>query len=101
MLRLCNLSNKREELSMDKRYKAVGHKFRKENGYSIVTNDRLEMFFLDEITTRIYLFFMLPKSIQEVVQSLIKEYDVPKDKLRRDIEKLIGDLFSMDLMEEL
>ena len=36
------------------KYKSSYHKWRLENGFSVISNNKLELFFLDEISTDIY-----------------------------------------------
>lgn len=87
---------------MDKiKYRAKYHKWRKENNYSIITNDNLELFFLDDISTEVYALFIEPKDLGEIVKILIDElgYDVKKEVLQRDVKVLVTQLISLNLME--
>lgn len=87
---------------MDKiKYRAKYHKWRKENNYSIITNDNLELFFLDDISTQIYALFIERKDLEETVNFLIDElgYDVKKEVLQRDVKVLVTQLISLNLME--
>lgn len=87
---------------MDKiKYRAKYHKWRNENNYSIITNDNLELFFLDDISTEIYALFIEAKDLGEVVQFMIDEfgYDVKKEVLEHDVKMLIKKLRSLNLME--
>lgn len=87
---------------MDKiKYRAKYHKWRKENNYSIITNDNLELFFLDDISTEAYALFIEPKDLGETVKILIDElgYDVKKEVLQRDVRVLVTQLISLNLME--
>ncbi len=83
------------------KYRVKYHKWRKENNYSIVTNDNLELFFLDDIATEVYDLFIEPKNLNECVQFLIDElgYDVSKEILQYDVKMLVTQLISLNLME--
>ncbi len=87
---------------MDKtRYRAKYHKWRKENNYSIITNDNLELYFLDNISTDIYTICTEPKMLSEVICFLMNElgYDVKEEILQQDVKMLMEQLISLNLME--
>ena len=71
------------------KYKSSYHKWRLENGFSVISNNKLELFFLDEISTDIYSIIKNnAKSINEIVDIMINDfsYGVDKDNLQPDIE---------------
>lgn len=83
------------------KYRTKYHKWRNESNYSIISNDNLELFFLDEVSTNIYALFIKPKDIGEAVQIIIDEamYDVERDVLEQDVKILMKQLISLNLME--
>lgn len=85
----------------ENKYKVKYHKWRKEKNFSVISNDRLELFFLDDISSDIYVLFQVARSVEEVAEILINEYlyDIEIEELINDIEVLLTQLISVGLME--
>lgn len=81
------------------KYKSKYHKLRIENGFSIVTNSNLELFFLDDISTEIYLTFKEEKTIDEVVEIMLCKFLVEKAVLFQDISGLTKHFIERALLE--
>ncbi len=84
------------------KYKSSYHKWRLENGFSVISNNKLELFFLDEISTDIYSIIKNnAKSINEIVDIMINDfsYGVDKDNLQHDIEGLFECFLKYELLE--
>lgn len=84
------------------KYKLSYHKWRKENNFSVISNDNLELFFLDKISTEILSTLINDdKSIREVANIMINEflYDVDKDILYCDIEELFESFLNNGIVE--
>lgn len=82
-------------------YKIKFHKLRQEKDMCIVSNDNLEIFFLDNISLDIFLAFKVERSINQAVKFLtencfcnVKEYN-----LIQDVENLVNVFLRLDLME--
>lgn len=67
----------------------------------IVSNDKLELFFLDNISSDIFLVFKVERSINQAVKILLEEYfcDVEECSLIQDVENLVNEFLRLDLME--
>lgn len=83
------------------RYKIKFHKLRQEEDMCIVSNDNLEMFFLDNISSDIFLVFKVERSINQAVKILLEDffYDVEECNLIQDVENLVDEFLRQDLME--
>ena len=69
-------------------------------GESVLLNLKSECYFgLDEVGTRIWKALTTSSSIQVAYETLLSEYDVDANKLRQDMENLIGKLTEQGLME--
>ena len=81
-------------------YKSKYYKLRKENGYLIVTNNKLELFFLDDVCSDIYMSFFQEKTINQVTNELVQNvyYDVDQKVLYKDVEALVKDLVDKGLL---
>jgi len=53
---------------------------------------------LDEVASRIWDIIEEEKSVEEVVDVLLNEYDVSKDECMNDVVELFENLFSQDLI---
>lgn len=87
------------EFMSEIKYKSKYHKLRIENGFSIVTNSNLELFFLDDISSAVYLAFKEEKTVDEVVEIMLCEFLVEKEVLFQDILGLIEYLGERGLLE--
>jgi hypothetical protein len=68
-------------------------------GESVVLNLQTEKYFgLDEVGTRMWAALASSDSIQQAFETLVGEYDVEPERLRSDLEKLIGDLVEHGLV---
>ncbi len=83
------------------KYKSKYYKLRKESGFLIVTNYMLEIFFLDDISSDIYILLEKEKSIKQVADELLEKFmfDVEKEVLYQDVESLIEELLQQGLLE--
>lgn len=57
-----------------------------------------EYYGLDGTGPHLWRLLAARRSVDEVVAVLLAEYDVPEDRLRRDLDELIGELVSRDLL---
>lgn len=84
---------------MKKYYKSCYHKLREEQGFIIVSNKELELFFLDSVSANIYRNMQERKSLEEIVDIIINEYNVDRTTLSRDIQEMIEFLLERKLVE--
>ncbi len=69
------------------------------DGESVVLDLKSEKYFgLDEVGARMWTVLVGAESIQAAYESLLAEYDVEADRLRADLEKLIGELVENGLL---
>ena len=74
--------------------------FRQLSGESILLNLNNEQYFgLDDIGTRMWLSLTQSGSIEEAYQSLLGEYEVDAQELRRDLTELVQNLSTQGLVE--
>ncbi len=73
--------------------------FRELQGEAVVLNLENERYYgLDDIGTRIWSLLAQSTTLNDVYQTLLGEYDVDPDSLRRDITALIEQLQEQDLV---
>lgn len=72
-------------------------------GSLIVTNYKLELFFLDDISSDIYMIFDKEKNINQVADELLEnfKFDIEKEVLYQDIEDLVAELLNQGLLEDI
>ncbi len=69
-------------------------------GESLLLNLQSERYFgLDEVGTRIWNLVTTSNSIQSAYEVLLDEYEVDAEKLRRDVQSLVGNLVENGLLE--
>jgi len=69
------------------------------DGESVVLNLQSEKYFgLDEVGTRMWAVLTTTDCIQGAYDTLLAEYEVDPDRLRADIEELIGQLAEHGLL---
>jgi hypothetical protein len=69
-------------------------------GESVLLNLKNERYFgLDDVGTRMWKALMAVDSIQAAYEMLLAEYDVEADRLRQDLDELIGKLMEQGLVE--
>ncbi len=74
--------------------------FRQLSGESILLNLNNEQYFgLDDVGTRMWLSLTQSGSIEEAYQSLLGEYEVDAQELRRDLTELVQNLSTQGLVE--
>ena len=74
--------------------------FRQLSGESILLNLNNEQYFgLDDVGTRMWLSLTQSGSIEEAYQSLLGEYEVDAQELRRDLIELVQNLSTQGLVE--
>lgn len=61
--------------------------------------DSENYFGLDAVGTRIWEVVSAAPSVEEALQQLLSEYEVGEAKLREDMEKLLNQLVSSELIE--
>ncbi len=88
-------------ISFDSKLSAPdGVLFRQLKGESVLLNLDSETYFgLDEVGTRMWTLLTSAPTIQAAYDTLLAEYDVAADLLRRDLETLIGQLLEQGLLE--
>ncbi len=69
-----------------------------EDGAVLLNIETEQYFGLDEIGTLIWNGLNSNKSIEEISQQLLDEYDVESEKLDQDVEKLIDNLVKYQLI---
>ena len=87
--------------SFDRSVRAPAHVLARElDGESILLNLDTEIYFgLDEVGTRVWNVVTNAPSVQAAYDSLLGEYDVSPDVLRRDMEALLSQLLERGLLE--
>ena len=56
-------------------------------------------FGLNEVGTRIFELLSEPRSVSELVDVLVQEYEVGEGRLKRDVEQFVSDMMSRGLVE--
>ncbi|MGL6100620.1 MAG: PqqD family protein [Fusobacteriaceae bacterium] len=67
-------------------------KFRTNNEYLILMSDNLEIEYLNEVAKDFYLFIDEKTKVKEIIEKMLKVYEVEKEVLEKDIIHLIRDL---------
>lgn len=63
---------------------------KQDNGdFLIVSNDNMEIFYLNETSSRFFLLCNGSRSVEEIVSCMLEEYDVSKDLMEADAVNLI------------
>ena len=66
---------------------------------SVLLNLQAEFYFgLDEIGTRFWQVLATSSSVETAYQQLLTEFDVPEERLRNDVSKLIENLLDKGLL---
>jgi hypothetical protein len=74
--------------------------FRELRGEAVLLNLGSESYFgLDAVGTRMWMVLTAAASIQAAYEALLDEYDVEAEKLREDLDGLIGKLVEHGLVE--
>ena len=69
-------------------------------GESVLLNLKNERYFgLDDVGTRMWKALIAVDSIQAAYEMLLAEYDVEANRLRQDLDELIGKLIEQGLVE--
>ena len=77
-----------------------GTLFRELQGEAVLLNLGSESYYgLDEVGTRMWAVLTAADSIQAAYESLLDQYDVEPEKLREDLDGLIGKLVEHGLVE--
>jgi hypothetical protein len=70
------------------------------DGEAVLLHRGSEQYFgLDEMGVQVFLAVTSHPSVEDAYQELLTAYEVEPDELRRDIERLITDLVSHELLE--
>ena len=56
-------------------------------------------FGLNEVGTRIFELLSEPRSVSDLVDILVQEYEVGASRLRSDVEQFVGEMMSRGLIE--
>jgi hypothetical protein len=59
---------------------------------------RGEYFSLDELGARIWGELAAGRSVEDAVEKLVAEYDVPRDRFQADLRALVGELVTRGLL---
>jgi hypothetical protein len=79
---------------------AEGVLFRELEGESVILSLDSETYYgLDEVGTRIWSVLAESPTIQAAFERLCQEYEVESDRLRHDLEELLGELVGRKLIE--
>jgi hypothetical protein len=79
---------------------AEGTLFRELQGEAVLLNLGSESYFgLDAVGTRMWMLLTAAESIQAAYETLLDEYDVEPEKLREDLDGLIGKLVEHGLVK--
>jgi len=74
--------------------------FRELEGESVLLNLKTESYLgLDEIGTRMWALFTTRPSVQAAYETLLTEYDVSPEVLRKDVEALLEQMIEHGLVE--
>lgn len=74
--------------------------FRELEGESVLLNIDTDMYFgLDDVGTRMWLALTQSESIQAAYETLLEEYDIETDLLRRDLTDIVEKLVEKGLLE--
>ena len=74
--------------------------FRELEGESVILNIDAETYFgLDDVGTRMWQVLTQSETIQTAYDTLLEEYDVGPEALRRDLINLMGKLIGKGLLE--
>ena len=77
-----------------------GTLFRELQGEAVLLNLGSESYFgLDAVGTRMWMVLTAAESIQAAYETLLDEYEVEPEKLREDLDGLIGKLVEHGLVE--
>lgn len=87
----------------DRPVRAPAHVLVRElQGESVLLNLDSETYFgLDEVGTRMWEVLTTAPSIETAFETLRVEYDVAPEKLRADLEALVGQLLEKGLLEQI
>ena len=73
---------------------------KRENGdFLIISNENLELYFLNETAKDFYMRCDSFSSIDNICNSMLKEYDVDENVLKQDILSLIRDFQWQEIIE--
>ena len=73
--------------------------FQEIQGESVLLHpDQSKYFGLDETGTRAWRLFSDHTTLDEVMEIMLREYEVDPERLRADLEKLVADLVEDDLV---
>ena len=74
--------------------------FRELDGESVILNMNNENYYgLDEVGTQMWNVLTSSPSIQFAMENLLQEYDVPEDRLRKDLNALIEQLIDKGMLQ--
>ncbi len=65
----------------------------------IITPDDSMLHMLNETGTRIWEIIEKPKKISEIVEEILKEYDVTKEKAEQSVKRFISELIKKGICE--
>jgi len=69
------------------------------SGETVLLDLESEKYFgLDEVGTRIWQLIKQTNDLQVIYQTLLEEYDVPENRLRQDLDTLLGEIAGLGLV---
>ncbi|MFN3629895.1 MAG: PqqD family protein [Casimicrobiaceae bacterium] len=69
------------------------------SGETVLLNLKTEHYFgLDEVGTRIWQLIVAESTPEAIVLTLLEEYDVEAERVRADVERLVGELEAAGLL---
>lgn len=74
-------------------------KYRHDNEFTIVSNNRQEIYYLNESASFFYELCNGKNSINSIVSEMLAEYEVDEEEIRRDIIELIRNMQWQDIIE--
>jgi hypothetical protein len=88
------MRDSRFRLREDVRYRIVGQEA------VVVRQEAAEVIALNEVGARVLELLSDAKGIDEVVDTLIREFDVDRSVLERDVESFLGEIVEAGILEE-
>ena len=58
-----------------------------------------EYYSLNEVGTRIWTLLQEPRTLEEIVDALLEEYSVDRDRCEKDARALLDEMVDMDLID--
>jgi hypothetical protein len=88
------MRDSRFRLREDVRFRVVGQEA------VVVRQEAAEVIALNQVGARVLELLSDTKGIDEIVDTLIREYDVERSTLERDVEGFVGEIVEAGILEE-